>query len=285
MRLLFFILMIATVFVWRPVLANEAPAGYVVAVTLAGKDASAKTAVVRQGKELPARLMMPVYAGDVVFLRDTASRIVLELGGGKSVDIGGSLARYNVEGEIPTGDDAWSILTAIGNVLAGDGEEIPDNMAAKGDGDELKMPLAVHGANLIGKGERSLWIAWNGGKAPFVVSIAQDGRNTVLPETDRRETEIAVKAGDRLTVSIADADRRAVTIRFRQRDSLPAVPDSMRTAAPGPAADVLVSAAWLATVDNGAWSVEAAQALHGRAASDQAAAALLDRMVKGWKPE
>ncbi len=176
--------------------AEETPAGYVVAVTLAGEDASAKTAVVRQGKELPAKLMMPVFAGDVVFLRDAASRIALELGQGNTVEVGGSLARYNVEGEIPTGDDAWSIFKAIGTVLAGDGEEIPENMAAKGDEAELKMPLAVHGANFIVVGERNLWLAWTGGKAPFLgdADAGREGNGLAEVRTRERPTSASSQA-------------------------------------------------------------------------------------------
>lgn len=285
MRSIVPVLAMAVMVLSGAVRAEETPAGYVVAVTLAGEDASAKTAVVRQGKELPAKLMMPVFAGDVVFLRDAASRIALELGQGNTVEVGGSLARYNVEGEIPTGDDAWSIFKAIGTVLAGDGEEIPENMAAKGDEAELKMPLAVHGANFIVVGERNLWLAWTGGKAPFLVTLTQDGKETVLPKSDSREANISVKPGKRFSVAIADAGHQVVPVRFRMRDSLPSMPEELRKAAPGPAADALILSAWLLTQDDGAWAVEAAQALHTRAPADQAAAALLERVIAGWKPE
>ena len=40
------------------------------------------TAIRRGGKELRPRLLMPLYTGDEVFLRDAASRIVLETEGG-----------------------------------------------------------------------------------------------------------------------------------------------------------------------------------------------------------
>lgn len=266
--------------------AGQTPAGYVVSVLLAGEDAAAKTAIVRAGKELPPKLMMPVYDGDVIFVRDPMSQIAVELGGGEIVDVGGNLARYNVKGEIPTGDDAWSLLTAIGSVLSGNEDEVPENMAAKGGEASLAVPLAVHGSNLIVKGERKLWLAWRGGTAPFTVTVKAGDTETQLPPVDGREIEVPVAAaGDRLAVTIRDTGRQTVSLRFRLRDDLPALPESLKKASPGHSAGVLVKAAWLASIEKGAWAVEAAQVLHAEAGKDQAAAALLARMVQGWKPE
>ena len=267
--------------------AEQAPAGYVVAASLAGDDAAAKTAVVREGKELPPKLMMPVYSGDVVFVRDPASRVSLELGGGETVDVGGSLVRYNVSGEIPTGDDAWSVLTAIGGVLAGDADEVPENMASKGDGASLVVPLAVHGPNLIVKGERKLWIAWQGGTRPFMVMAKTGTKEMPVSATDAREAEVPVPAdaGERLAITIRDSNKQTATLRFHLRDAVPILPDSLKKASPGPSAAALVTAAWLASLDKGAWAVEAAQILHAQANKDQAAGALLARMAEGWKPE
>ena len=61
MALLFGLVLLAV-----PAAAQKAPAGYVVSVALAGVD---KTAIVRGGSELVPKLMMPLYDGDVVFLR------------------------------------------------------------------------------------------------------------------------------------------------------------------------------------------------------------------------
>ncbi|MBC8038841.1 MAG: hypothetical protein H7X89_16680 [Rhizobiales bacterium] len=264
--------------------AEPAPAGYVVSVFLTGEDTIEKTAVVREGKELPPKLMMPLYSGDVVFVRDPASRVSLELGGGQTVDVGSTLQRYDVSGEIPTGDDAWSLFAAIGGVLAGGSEEVPENMASKGD--SLTVPLAVHGPNLIVKTERKLWLAWQGGTGPFTVSAKLGAEEIAIAPTEKREIDVPLEAGagDRLAITIRDSRQQIATVRFRLRDAAPALPDSLQKASPGPSAETLVTAAWLASVDKGAWAVEAAQILHAQAGKDQAAAALLARMVEGWKP-
>ena len=266
--------------------AEQTPAGYVIAVALAGKDAAAKTAVVRDGKELPPKLMMPVFSGDVIFLRDPSSHIDLELGGGATVAIGGSLTRFDVKGEIPTGDDAWSIFAAIGSVLSGGEEEIPENMTAKGD-DSLVAPLAVHGPNFIVKGERKLWLAWQGGTAPYVVTVSAGDKVATSPDVAVREIELpmAANTADRIAVKISDTNQQTLTLRFRLRDEAPALPTSLTTASPGKSTTAVLAAAWLAEQEQGAWAIEAAQLLHSRPREDQAAAALLTRMVKGWKPQ
>ncbi len=264
--------------------AEQAPAGYVVAVSLAGEDLAAKTAIVRAGKELSPKLMMPVYNGDVVFVRDPASRLSLEIGGGETVEVGGNLVRYNVSGEIPTGDDAWSVLTAIGSVLTGEEDTIPENMVSKGDG--LTVPLAVRGSNFIVRAERKLWLAWQGGTGPFTVRVKSGAKEISLAPTDAHEIDIPIPAesGDRLAVTIRDAGQQVATVRLRFRESTPAMPEALNKASPGPSALKLVTAAWLASLDEGAWTVEAAQMLHAQAGKDQAAAKLLARLVEGWKP-
>jgi hypothetical protein len=267
-------------------LAAGTPAGYVVSVALSGPDAVAKTAVVRGGQELPPKLMMPLFAGDVIFLRDSHSRVAIELGDGKEVSVGGNLQRYDVEGEIPTGDDAWSILSAIGSVLAGDEEVTPDNMVAKGDDKSLAVPLAVHGANFIAKGERKLWLTWTGGEAPFVVTVRQADTTTALLPIATRNVEVPVTShsGDRFSISIADARGQAATIRFRVRDAEPVAPASVQSAVAGESVEALVMATWLMSQEEGSWVIEALQGLHAQAASNQAAAALLDRVIGGWRP-
>jgi hypothetical protein len=61
------------------------------------------------------------------------------------------------------------------------------------------------------------------------------------------------------------------------------LPRALKDAGPGETVDALLLAAWLTTRHAGDWSVEAAQILRQRAAGDPAAAALLDRIVRGWK--
>ncbi len=263
---------------------GKTPAGYVVAIALAGGD---KTAIVRDGRELVPKLMMPLYAGDTVFVRDPASRIGLEIGGGEKIEVVAA-ERYEVKGEIPTGEDAWSVIQAVAGILGGsETEEIPENMVAKGEAGELKIPMTVRGPNFLVKGGRKLWLAWTGGTAPFKLIVDVDGRAEPFPGIETREfiLEIPAKAVDRFNVTIRDAAGGTARVVFRFRDLLPEMPRDLKAAGPGESVDALLQAAWLTTLHEGDWSVEAAQILRQRAASDPAAAALLDRIVRGWKAD
>ena len=261
------------------VAAEGAPAGYVVDVALAGEDAERKTAIVRGGQELVPKLMMPVFEGDAVFLRSPESRIRLELGDGEVVDVGGDLVRYDVKGEIDTGDDTWSILTAIGGILGGNGDvSVPDNMVSRGDDGALAAPIARRGGSHVLRGTPQVWLGWTGGEAPFRVSLGKDGGPI---EVSERSVSLPLDGQqDRITVVIRDARDHRVDVRLRMVDALPALPADL-AARPDSTGKRLAVAAWLSGLDDGAWSIAAAQTLAaGMQPADQA---LLDQLRKGWR--
>src|SRR5688572_15223986 len=86
-------------FLSMPAAATESPAGYVVSLALAAGD---REAIRRKGHGLEPTLMMPLFAGDVVQLRDPASRMDMEVAGGKRVVLKAAV-QYQVSGEIPIG--------------------------------------------------------------------------------------------------------------------------------------------------------------------------------------
>lgn len=261
------------------VAADGAPAGYVVDVALAGEDAERKTAIARGGQELPPKLMMPVFEGDAVFLRSPESRIRLELGDGEVVDIGGDLLRYDVKGEIDTGDDTWSILTAIGGILGGTGDvSAPDNMVSRGDDGALAAPMARRGGSYVLKGTSQVWLGWTGGEAPFRVSLGKDG---VPSEVKERSISLPLDGQqDRINLVIRDARDHRVDVWLRRTDTLPALPADL-AARPDSIGKRLAIAAWLTSVDDGSWSIAAAQDL--AAGMQPAERALLDQLRQGWR--
>jgi hypothetical protein len=266
--------------------AEQTPAGYVMSVELHGEDAAQKTAIIREGKELPPKLMMPLYAKDVIFLRDGESRIGIEFDGGTEKEIAGANARFEVKGEVATGDDAWSLISAVAAVIGGDeGEAVPDNMVARGSANELKIPMAVHGANfLVGDGA-PLWLAWSGGKAPYTVVVEAGGRSTEHDKIAVQELEFAPPppSTKRFTVTVKDAEGRAATVVMRYHNGLPQPGSSFKGKLPQGEAKGLVYAAWLTGLHDGDWSIEAAQLLRKRPATDTQAKILLEKIVQGWK--
>ena len=250
------------------------PAGYVLDIALEGADAAEKTVIVRDGAELAARIMMPLHAGDVVFLRDPQSALSIELGSGETVRLGGQLTRYRVEGEIATGDSTWGVLTAIAGVFAGEDEQAPENMVSKGGAP--KVPMAVRGTNFV-TARPAYWLGWEGGKAPYSVVLLRDGTETPLAAgIAGTEGTFAIagplKPREKFTLVLRDAEQQKVQVRLTIAEALPEVP-----ASGGP----LVMAARLTAVDDGAWTIEAAQILS--AGSSDAARALAGKIAAGWR--
>ncbi len=265
----------------EPALAEErAPAGYVVDMELTGADADARTVVVRKGAELEAKLMMPLYDGDVVFVREPESTVVLELGPEQQVTVGGDAPRFGVEGELPTGDSGWDLLSAVAGVFAGEGEQAPENMVSKGGG--LKVPMAVRGTNFV-LAHRNLWLAWQGGKQPYMVSLKTSEQEVLLAK-DIQETSgtFALAAEDeplpeRFSLIIRDGEQQKVEIRFRQ--GKPSALSAKVEGAAGKVTGRLMFAAALTALEDGAWSVEAAQ----QAGRIKGGDLLRRRIAEGWR--
>ena len=258
---------------------DRAPAGYLVKMQLAGADAVAKSVVIRNGGEISARLMMPLYDGDVVFVRDPKSRVGVELGDGTAMTLGQGVARFELKGEIDTGDGTLGILAAIAGVFSGEGDQTPENMAAKGAA--LKMPMAIRGANMILAGRDRLWLAWEGGKAPYGIAYAKSNgkviRVTLPIESTFGSISIRSEREEKFLIIITDSEGQRLSARFRFADALPA--DSPITGTSQ--ASFLAKAAWL-TSQYG-WRVEAVQMLND--VKTDAALALRDKIVAGWSYE
>lgn len=255
--------------------ADKAPAGYLVTMKLMGEDAVANEIVERNGAPLAAKLMMPLFDGDVVAVRDPASRVGVELGDGTTMTLGEGLARYELKGEIDTGDGTWEIIAAIGGVFSDEAAPAPENMAAKGS--SLKMPMAVRGANMIRKGRKNLWLAWEGGKAPYDVSILSGGRETPLMK-DQRDLSVTVPIdgtdAEKFSIIVRDAEQQKLQVRIRFAATLP---DGLPVTGTSQASN-LATAGWL--TGQAGWSIEAAQIL--RDAGSDAALAMLEKVKAGW---
>ena len=260
-------------------LAEGNPAGFVIGVELKGEDAATKLIITRGGDKLPAKLMMPLFAGDVIQLKDADSKLSLELEGSAEKEISATDGAVTISGEVKTGDDTWSVISAVVGVIGGDEEEgaVPDNMVSRGDEADLKIPMAAHGANYI-LAAPSLWLAWSGGKAPYTVLVEAKGLPSTTLTAAAQDVAITPPSGaERFTVTLTDADGRTASASFRVKDAVPQPADA---GLPEGTAAQLVRAAWLTGQNYGVWKVAAAQILHST--DDPQAKALLEKIVQGW---
>lgn len=266
--------------------ADATPGAFITVIDLRGADLAAGTAVRRGGEELQPRLLMPLFAGDEVFLRDAQSRIVLESETGAETEVAGAGARFEVKGEGAASGGFWSMLGAVADAVSGqDGEVAPDNMMSRDTEDAITVPMAVRGGNHVVTDGKPLWLAWRGGKAPYRLSIAAGESVTVNDNITAREIsfEVPDPAPRRIKVTIEDAGGRRATILLKTGGKRPEPPFAAPRGSSGSAAQHLAYAAWLTSIDEGSWSVEAARLLAREADGNPAAALLLRRIADGWK--
>lgn len=265
--------------------AEPSPSAYVTGVDLRGADSTEGTAIRREGALLRPKLLMGLYAGDEVFLREAASRITIETADGTEQEISGAGASFTVTGEAATGDGLWGFLDVVAEAIGGGSDEsVPDNMMTRDDGQGLRIPMAVKGANYIMKSGDPIWIAWAGGTAPFRMTITAGDSVTYKEGISTREASLDLPpaATSRIRVKVEDAGGRTDTVLLRLEEDRPARPPGMTATAGGVMRDIAY-AAWLTGLDDGSWSVEAARLLRTRAGDSAAAESLLARIAAGWK--
>jgi len=279
---------LGSVFFHAPSFAADREAvAHIVEVELAGEDLAKGTAVVREGAEHKPQIWMPLYDGDIVFVRDSKSHILVDYGAGGRVEVGGKAMRVTVSAETAHGGETWGLITAIGSLLSGEeDEEVPANLISKGEESVLQVPAANRTPNNLLRSEAPVWVTWSGGAAPFTIILDAGGGETVLTESSEREVrfDIPKDAGERMTLTITDAGKRSMRVSFRLRDRLAAVPAGVESAdAPEGLAPALV-AAWLAGQDDGAWRLEAVRMLRTADAGKPEFKRLSDALLAGWRP-
>ena len=140
------------------------------------------------------------------------------------------------------------------------------------------MPMAIHGSNIITAGRERLWLAWEGGKAPYRIAVIKVNGQALKISGPLDSTvggiSIGPKIGKKFSVVITDSQGQKLQVRFRYAGELPEGLPVTGTSQ----ASFIAKAAWL-TSQSG-WSVEAVQMLHE--AQTDAAQALRDRIARGW---
>ena len=265
-------------FLGQPALAQDSrPAGYIMAYELKGVDAEKGTVVVRKGAELAPKLLMPLYDDDAVFIRDEASKITLSLAREGNLVVSGKLMRKDIAGEMSSGDDGFTIIEQIVDILTGDGDDDSFSVLVSKGGDEIAAPMAVRGRNYVLRSQAPLHVGWTGGEGPFSVEV--EGGKATVQTTRTIDIPTNGFSGNRFSVIITDVRKRKLRIAFELKKALPKIPDKIKARENRGE----VGAVWLAGQQNGAWRFEAARQLRALA-PDKATSDLIAALGKGWLP-
>jgi hypothetical protein len=267
--------------------ADREPVAHIVEIHLQGEDLAKGTAIVREGAELKPAIWMPLYDRDIVFIRDPKSRVLVDYGTGGREEVDQTRMRLEISAETAHGGDNWGIISALGELLMGEeDEQVPTNLVAKGDDGTLSVPVANRTPNYVLANASPIWIEWSGGAEPFTVTLEAGGKDQQIAETKERLVKFTLPAdaGQRVVLKMVDAMKRSVRVSLRVRESLPAMPadlagDASRDLQP------VITAAWLAQQDDGAWRIEAARMLRNAQDNNATLKRVGDALFAGWRPD
>lgn len=267
-----------------PAVSDPVPSAFVTVLDLKGLDRGEGTAIRRSGKGVRAQLLMPLYGGDEIFLREDGSRIVITTETDTEETITGPGAHFEVKAADGGGSGFWSMLGAVSDALAGaDGELAPDNMMTRDTDEAITIPMAVRGTNHIARDGKPVWLAWRGGKAPYRLSFVLGGKVSAREGVSGHEASIELppNAPDRLRITIEDSVGRRASIKLRLHTVRPAPNFGNAASSAGGTPKHLIYAAWLTSHDEGRWSLEAARMLRNTA--DAPSMLLYERITTGWR--
>ena len=135
------------------------------------------------------------------------------------------------------------------------------NTIGRGD-DDIIVPL-LGLAPVLAAGRRDIDVVWEGGVAPFMVRLVQDGGGTVAelgPLAERRAAlgRVSLVPGDYgLRIDDARGTVRMTRVSVVAASAVPAPPAELRDAALSGIAREVLESVWLAGRGDGRWSWEA----------------------------
>lgn len=265
--------------------AETLPSALITSLELKGKDSQSAAIMRNTGARDIPRLLMPLYEGDLIELREPESRVVIEHKSGAIQEFVGTLTNNNVVHGEGIESDVWSVLAVIGTVFGGDSREVPpDNMMSREPNKDLDIPMASTRVNLIAQSKDPIFLKWTGGTFPFRIYLKTDSVSLITISSERREVILdpPLFAGSRFTIIVEDSAGHVVVRQFRYVDD--AMLDSYKYDKDyhGALRKVL-EVAMLTSKDGGQWTVEAARLLYASGFKSSVEKALFEEIVSGWR--
>lgn len=245
----------------------------------------------RHGTAKHIELYAPVERGDVFSVADSACRLMLRLDGNLTqVSARNSPYRVDTEGRVP--DRVSNALRWLASWLEEARSDMEMEVSAKVRGAcDLRMPLLLGRAPKLIDGQRTLAFVWMGGVAPYQVSLSPLGEGTPRDSGFQGSSDtprilgVAKLTSGAYAFRIADRNSCAFEARFEivPASAMPAAPAVVNDAVLPVAVRQALRTAWLTSIDDGHWTLEAYQYI---AASDAASplATLRDLLEAGQRP-
>lgn len=131
--------------------------------------------VTRKGQFLKAEEMMRLQPGDVVKVTDDKSSVRILLGSGAIKKIAKAQSPFTVAGKESGGSFLSNLMGEVKNMLVASADQTEAvAMMTRGRSHQLKMLAAGAEENLVLAGTKTLTIDWQGGSAPYDVSLLNE---------------------------------------------------------------------------------------------------------------
>ncbi len=225
----------------------------------------------RFGKRLP--IQPTLWVGDQIVVNKAMPTIALKLGDNEVVKVNYENSPYTVtsKGKVSsTGGNLWAWFKQA--VTDWHEEEIQTTVATvntKGVGDaspEISAPythlLKKYRARNLEAGTRPLYLAWEGGEAPYTLTIKSAGKAVLilkgLQEKRIKTPELSLAEGN-YDLQIKDADNRKTNYIFSVVKSKPAYPKALLETSVPESTRLTAQATWLAAQKKKKWVFEAYQ--------------------------
>ncbi|HQW21325.1 MAG TPA: hypothetical protein PLI90_11735 [Rhodocyclaceae bacterium] len=231
--------------------------------------------IVRGGVDLPAG-NADLQACDIVVLRDPKATVRIMLANYQRVQLDASVSERRIK--VPCGEKArWSdkplavlrIIAGLATAPATNSESSERALATRGAemSPQLSVPALGNYNPMLVAGERSLYVTWAGGVAPYTVKLAPYGGGVAVVEERNidakavRLPKVHLKPG-RYVLEVLGGDKFGIkddAIAVVDASKLPEPPRALIDARLPKADHDLLYAYYLEGWGNGEWTLEALQ--------------------------
>lgn len=226
------------------------------------KGTPANVVLTRGGDQAQLTAFSPLCQGDVLSLKTASEIVTLGIAGSSGPNEISGPTKFTV-GAAQTGAESISAVIED-RLLPLGGRTIGQGLGRAADPFEFGLLDLETETTRVKAGNRPLWVGWNGGKAPFVLTIlgptdeaivttTVTGHDTVLPATSFPPGHY--------TISVKDSLERVRQTGFEAVTDVPAVAPVDVPSWMGADSGAMLTSFCLAAVDPYTWSFEAAQEL------------------------
>lgn len=218
--------------------------------------------ILRGGKKVEATQFLPIQKGDQLSVVNDNTSLEVSLANGKRLKVDKSKSQIAQQaGEVPA--LSGNLMNWVASLAKKESKEPRIITAASrnsNEGGKLSIPLLKDDTTLIA-GDRTLALAWQGGKAPYEVKLVRRDTQMVGAvfqgvENNRimEKINLAPGAYELVVSDSAGTTWREKVIAVSNR-SLPEIPVEFQSMSSS--LKQVLTASWLASIEDGKWDLEA----------------------------